>query len=105
MQNVMENVAASGLIEETPKRSRTDRMLLGLVIFQIFIACLVGYRMYDTVMTKRMLNARKMIQTTGVKALNRKDIWSEDDKVIIANNWTAAAYDGEPNPFPEYIVH
>jgi len=49
-----------------------------------------------------MLAARKEIQGRGINALNRNDLWTDEDKRIIAANWDAAQYDGLPNPFPEY---
>ncbi len=50
-----------------------------------------------------MLTARKEIQTRGVYAMKRLNLWSDDDKKVIAENWTEAEYFGIPNPFPEYL--
>lgn len=48
------------------------------------------------------LAAQKEIQATVIYALDRKGVWSAEDKIKIARNWDDSQYMGLENPFPEY---
>ena len=84
-------------------------VLLAILACEAANACLHAYSLYDrkilhneALLTEKQVNARKIIQATGVNRLNKLNIWTEDDKRVISKAWRDAAYENEPNPFPEY---